>query len=99
MSDKKAILTAKVDKQGRVVCPVCAFKIPVPETHSLAQGLGACPNRHRFLVNGECVAAFHHFLRKQGSAHSNEMLRNTEETPKLLKELQEGISEGGIILP
>lgn len=102
MSDKKAIMVASVDKQGRVICPVCKFKIPVPETHSLAQGIGACPNAHRFIINGECVAAFHHFLRKGRSAaadQSNQMLKNTEDTPKIVEELQEGISEGGIILP
>jgi hypothetical protein len=99
MSDKKAMLTARVDRQGRVVCPVCQFKIPVPETHSLMQGIGICPNGHRFLINGECVAAFHHFLGKQGSRHSKEMLRNTEDTPKLLKDIQDEISEGGIVKP
>jgi hypothetical protein len=102
MSDKKAIPVATCDKEGRVVCPICMFKIPVPETHSLSQGLGVCPNGHRFLIDGECVAAFHHFLRKQRSAagqHSGQMLQNTEDTPKLLKDIQDEISEGGIIKP
>lgn len=102
MTDKKAILTATVDKQGRVICPVCQFKIPVPETHSLAQGIGACPNAHRFIINGDCVAAFHHFLRKGRSAvaqQSHQILQNTEDTPKLLKDIQDEISEGGIIQP
>lgn len=102
MTDKKAIPTAKVDKQGRVICPTCQFKIPVPETHSLAQGIGVCPNGHRFMIDGECVAAFHHFLSKGRSAaadQSKQMLRNTEDTPKVVKEMQDRISEGGIILP
>lgn len=99
MSDKKAIPIATVDRKGRVVCPSCGFRIQVPDAYSLSQGIGVCPNGHRFLIDEECVAAFHHFLGRQGSFHSKEILRNIEDTPKFIREAQDQISEGGIILP
>jgi len=99
MSDKKAVPRAKVDKKGWVSCPSCNFKIPVPDTHSLAQGIGVCPNGHPFLVDQECVLTFHHHLSKQGSNHSKEMLKNVEETPRVVKDAQDQVSEGGIVLP
>lgn len=99
MADKKAVPTAKVNRRGEVVCPTCGFKVPVPETHSLVEGTGMCPGGHAFLIDQECVMAFHHFLSKRGSGHSKEMLKNREETPRVAKELQERISEGGIYLP
>ena len=100
MSDKKLIPRASVNKKGEVVCPTCRFCTPVPETHSLAEGIGVCAScKKRFLVDQECVVAFHHFLGKAGNVHSKEMLKNRDETPKALKDLQDEISEGGIILP
>jgi hypothetical protein len=103
MGDKKAVPTATVNKKGEVVCPTCRFATPVPETHSLSQGIGVCPAcKKRFIVDDDCVAAFHHFLAKSISSagrHSKEILRNVEDTPGVVKEIQDQISEGGIIVP
>jgi hypothetical protein len=97
VGDKKLIPPAKVNKKGDVVCPHCAFKTPVPETHSLSQGIGLCAAcKKRFLVDDECVMAFHHFLSKQGSQHSKDMTKNADETSGAVKEMQDGISEGGL---
>lgn len=87
---------AKVSKQGAVVCPTCGFALPVPETHALSVGTGACPNGHPFLVDDEVVEAFHHFLAKQGSDHSRQLLKNHEEMDRNLKER---LTDGGIVLP
>lgn len=92
----KPVPVAKVSKNGSVVCPTCGFALPVPETHALSVGTGVCPNGHPFLVDSQAVEAFHHFLAKQGSAHSKEMLKNLEETPK---EVRDRMTDGGIILP
>lgn len=100
MKDRKAIPRATVNKKGEVVCPSCGFRMPVPETHSLAEGIGICAGcKKRFLVDQDCVVAFHYFLGKRGSDHSKEMLKNRDETPAALKDLQDKISDGGIILP
>ena len=92
----KPIPIATVDKKGRVICPTCKFKIPVPDTHSLSRGTGKCPMNHDFFVDDTAVEAFHHFLGKQGSRQSKEILKNHEEMPK---ELKETLTEGGIVLP
>lgn len=99
MADKKAVSIASVDKRGRVVCPICKFVIPVPETHALSEGTGMCPNGHAFIIDETCVQAFHYFLTKAGSDSSKQLLKNREDTPKIVKDLQDGISEGGIHLP
>jgi hypothetical protein len=102
VSDKKAILTATVDKLGRVVCPTCSFKIPVPVTHALSQGTGMCPNGHPFVIDDECVAGYHHFTGKTVSAEGQQskvMLKNRGDVPAIVKDMQDQITEGGIILP
>ena len=91
----KPIPICTVDKKGRVVCPTCGFKTPVPETHALSVGMGKCPMNHDFLVDDVAVEAFHHFLGKSNQ-HSKHLLKNHEE---MVKEIKETLTQGGIILP
>jgi hypothetical protein len=90
------IPTATVDHRGRVVCPVCQVKIPVPVTHSLSAGVGKCPNGHSFFVDDVAVEAFHHFVSKNGIFHSKELLKNHEEIDNDVKRI---ITEGWMFEP
>ena len=86
---------AKVDKRGRVICPVCGVPQTVPNTHVLNTGWGKCPNGHDFYINAEAVEAFHFFLSRQGSDMSRQLSKDREgqELPKDLAEGLRGVPE------
>lgn len=81
------IPVCKVDRHGRVICPKCGVRFRVPPDRTLCRGTAYCMACNApFIVDDAAVEAFNHFLSKQGSDHSRQLLKDHEETPKELKE-------------
>jgi len=97
MSLEKRIPIAKFDRKGRIVCPTCGWKIPVPPDRYLARGMGDCPSKHPFAITDEVSFAVNGInSKKSGRQWIGDILKNSDPTPDEIKPKEEG---GQIILP
>lgn len=92
---------AKYDMQGRVVCPKCGAKMPVPHGRFLARSTvdrpACCPAGHYFVIDDDVAYAVNDILSKtREHADNKRILKNFEETPSFMIERPE---KGKIIIP
>lgn len=92
---------AKYDNRGRVVCPKCGAKMPVPHDRLLARSSvdrpACCPAGHYFIIDDDVAYAVNDILsRSRENNWRKRNLKEFEETPAFMIDKPE---KGKIIIP